>query len=179
MKNTLKFYLRMNTWLARLCQIVACCGVAFAIFALTVSAFERFFFGFGYAILNDLPPLLMPWVVFPMMGVLLRSNSHITVDMLPALLSDRWEQLLSIGIGAIILATSFWFFLGGMDALRFFMRLNQTTETGIRFPLWWIYTSFPVGFALLAWFAIERMILSALSLARGETVPSDTEGGLA
>lgn len=178
MTQAIDTYLRLNTALARLCLVISCLGVAFAIFALTMAALERYFFGFGYAMLNDLPPLLMPWVVFPMMGVLLRGDRHITVDLLPSLLSGPKRHGLDLAIGLIVLIASLWFLWGGIDALRFFMGLNQTTETGIRFPLWWIYLSFPVGFGILAWFALERILAGGYGMATGRALRPD-EGGSA
>ena len=174
--SILRLYAKLNDLLGLLCLIVACCGVAFAIIALSTAALERLLYGFGYALLNDLPPLLMPWVVFPMMGVLLRADRHVTVDFLPHFLSDRGRLFLNIVLGLVIAAAAIWLLAGGLDALSFFRRLRQTTETGIRFPLWWIYLSFPVGFALLAWFAIEKAVTAAVELVTGEPVLNNKDG---
>ncbi|GHF55410.1 TRAP transporter small permease [Seohaeicola zhoushanensis] len=172
----LRLYMKFNDVLGMLCLIVACCGVAFAIIALSAAALERLLFGFGYAILNDLPPLLMPWVVFPMMGVLLRADRHVTVDFLPHFLAPRGRLFLNLLLGAVICAAAVWLLMGGLDALAFFRRLRQTTETGIRFPLWWIYLSFPVGFALLAWFALEKAITALVELLTGTPVRNHKDG---
>ena len=172
----LRLYMKLNDLLSTLCLIVACSGVAFAIIALSTAALERLFFGFGYAILNDLPPLLMPWVVFPMMGVLLRADRHVTVDFLPHALSARGRLFLDIVLGVMICAAALWLLAGGLDALAFFQRLRQTTETGIRCPLWWIYLSFPVGFALLAWFALEKTVIALVELLTGTPIRNHREG---
>jgi TRAP-type C4-dicarboxylate transport system permease small subunit len=175
--NTLlRAYVRFNDLLAALCLVVASCGVAFAILALTAAALERYLYGFSYALLNDLPPLLMPWVVLPMMGTLLRSDHHISVDFLPHFLQGRGRVLLNLVVGAVAAAISLWFLYGGIDALKFFMRLNQTTETGIRFPLWWIYLSFPVGFGLLAWFSAEKALVALVTLLTGKQISTSGEG---
>ena len=171
----LRLYMKFNDWLGMLCVIVACCGIAFAIVAMSAAALERLWFGFGYAILNDLPPLLMPWVVFPMMGVLLRSDRHVTVDFLPHVLATRGRLLLNLLLGVIVCAAALWLLAGGLDALAFFRRLRQTAETGIRFPLWWIYLSFPVGFALLAWFALEKALTALFEFLTGTPIRNQKE----
>ncbi|HBS48753.1 MAG TPA: hypothetical protein DEA05_01025 [Rhodobacteraceae bacterium] len=162
-------YGRFNDLLARLCVLVAGAGVAFAVFALAASAAERVLIGISFAVLNDLPPQLVPWIVFPMMGVLLRHGQHVTVDFLPAFLTGRRAHMLELLIGLLVAVASLVFLAGGMDALAFFRMLNQRSETGLNFPLWWIYAAFPTGFALLFWFAVEKSLCAALALAGAET----------
>lgn len=160
----LRVYAIFNGLLERACLIVACAGIAFAVVAMVASAFERVLIGFSFAVLNDLPPQLIPWVVFPMMGVLLRRERHITVDFLPAILTGQRRAMLEILVGLLVAAASIGFLMGGIEALQFFMRLNQRSDTGLNFPLWWIYTAFPTGFAILLWFAIEKCLGGVLEL---------------
>lgn len=177
MDAALNAYVKLNDWIGRICLIVSCCGVAFAIIALTLAAFERHFFGLGYPLLNDLPPLLMPWVVIPLSGVLLRENRHITVDFLPHFLPANGRKVLDLIVGIAVLGLCTWILLGGLDALQFFRKLNQTTETGVRFPIWWIYLAFPVGFGLMAWFAVEKTVLALIRLTTGKLDTPNNEGG--
>ena len=158
---------RMNDWLGRGCIALATLIVGFAVFAYAAAAFERYVWGIGLSILNDLPPLLIPWAVFLCMGVLFRLDRHIAVDFLPMLLPRRGRAILHLGLAAVTLGTAVVFVLGANEALGFFRRFNQMTETSPRFPLWWVYLSFPVGFALLGWFALERLLLSLRELLAG------------
>lgn len=157
---------RVNDWLGRACIAVATLILGFAVFAYAAAAFERYVWGLGLSILNDLPPLLIPWAVFLCMGVLFRLDRHVAVDFLPAILPKRGRILLHLGLSALTLGAAVAFVMGANEALAFFRRFNQMTETSPRFPLWWVYLSFPVGFALLGWFALERLILSLRDLIR-------------
>lgn len=170
-------YVRFSALLARLCLVVASAAIAFAVFALTASALERLFIGISFAVLNDLPPQLMPWVVFPMMGVLLRRDKHVTVDFLPNLLTGRRRAALDLAVGLVVAVASVVFLAGGSEALGFFIMLNQVSETGLDFPLWWIYAAFPVGFAILLWFSVEKCALALCELAGAESWATLLKGG--
>lgn len=157
----------MNDLLGRACIALATLIVGFAVFAYAGAAFERYVWGLGLSMLNDLPPLLIPWAVFLCTGLLFRLDRHVAVDFLPEILPPRGRTVLHLALAALTLGASIVFVLGAADALRFFQRFNQMTETSPRFPLWWVYLSFPVGFGLLGWFALERLVLSLRDLAIG------------
>lgn len=155
---------RFNDVLGRACIGLATLIVGFAVVAYAAAAFERYVWGIGLSILNDLPPLLIPWAVFLTMGVLFRLDRHVAVDFLPAVLPPRGRTILHLALAALTLGTAIVLVLGSTEALAFFRRFNQMTESSPRFPLWWVYLSFPLGFALLGWFALERLILSLRDL---------------
>jgi TRAP-type C4-dicarboxylate transport system permease small subunit len=157
--------IRFNDMLARGLVAVAALAIAATILALAATAAERHLVGTGLTLLNDLPPLLMPWIVFPLMGVLLRLDRHITVDFLPPRLSARRRQLLSVFVSLVTLAASLVMLAGSARATAFIAALGQSTETAPYFPMWWIHASVPAGFALLAWFALERLLTSVLALS--------------
>lgn len=156
---------RFNDAVSRALLAVAGFGILATLLALAATAAERHLLGLGITLLNDLPPLLMPWIVFPLMGVLFRLDRHITVDFLPERLTPRRRALLGTGISAITLVAGASLAAGSASATRFFASLGQVTETAPYFPLWWVHLSVPVGFTLLAWFALERLLVSGRSLA--------------
>jgi TRAP-type C4-dicarboxylate transport system permease small subunit len=138
--------------------------VAFAVLALLAAALERHVWGYGYAWMNDLPPYLLPWCVFPIMGVLLRGDRHIQVEVAPALLEGRRLHGLRLVVGLIVFVSAVYFCLAGWEATAFFKMLGQVTETEIQIPFWWLYAAFPAGFAVLASFALEAVLSAGLSL---------------
>ncbi len=137
---------------------VAMVIVATMVMALTVSAVTRFVSGTGYDWLIELPPALVPWLVFPLLGPLLRSGHHIQVDFLPALASPENGRILKLICYAIAFGASIIFLLAGGEAVALFRRLGQLMELEIEIPIWWMYMAFPVGFAMLALFSLELML---------------------
>ena len=59
------------------------------VLALTASAITRYISGTGYDWFIELPFALVPWLVFPLLGPLLRSGAHIQVDLMPNLLTAK------------------------------------------------------------------------------------------
>lgn len=138
--------------------------IAFAAIALFAQAVERHTTGQGYAWMSDFPPFLIPWCVFPLMGVLLRGDHHIVVEIAPSLLKGKKLSILRLLIGVICLSTGVIFCYAGSIAVDFFMLLGEVTETEIEIPFWYLYAAFPTGFAVLSLFALERILDELLVL---------------
>lgn len=123
-----------------------------------VSAVVRYITGEGYTWLAESPPQLVPWVVFPLLGVVLRHDGHIAVDVLPHYVQGRTLTLLRAAVLAACLAAGVAFAVFGVNTVLFFRQLGQVSTTEIEFPLWILYTSYPLGFALAANFALESLL---------------------
>jgi TRAP-type C4-dicarboxylate transport system permease small subunit len=171
----LKLLRILNAILEKASVVVASAVVAVMVTALTASAATRFVSGTGYDWLIELPPALVPWLVFPLLGPLLRSGGHIQVDFLPVLLPRPWATWLKLICYSITLAGAVIFLFAGTEAVELFRRLGQLMELEIDIPIWWMYLAFPVGFAMLALFAIEliidtiRALMAHDSAEQGET----------
>lgn len=163
-----------NSLIQRIAIGVGMAIIAFAVVALFAAAVERHVTGRGYAWMNDLPPFLLPWCVFPLMGVLLRSGRHISVDVGPTLLSERPAQFLRLGVGLIALFSGIYFCNAGMEATGFFRMLGEVTETEIQFPFWFLYAAFPTGFGILSLFALEMVMREILGMT-GHLSPEEVK----
>lgn len=124
-------------------------------------AAARLLIGSGFSMVQELPPLLVPWLVFPLAGMLLRWNSHIAVDLLPSLLSGTRARILKIVVSVVSVIAGVIFCVAGIEAVSLFRLTGQVTEMEWEFPIWWIYLSFPVGFAILVSFAVENILAAA------------------
>lgn len=154
-----------NSLIQRIALGLGMAIVAFAVLALFAAAVERHVTGRGYAWMNDLPPFLLPWCVFPLMGVLLRSGRHISVDVAPTLLPAGPAQILRMVVGLVALVSGIYFCNAGIEATGFFRMLGEVTETEIQFPFWFLYAAFPTGFGILSLFALELVLREILMLA--------------
>jgi len=168
----LEAYRRVNDALESL--IVAFTGgVVVLIVALPfVAAVVRFGTGEGYTWLAESPPQLVPWVVFPLLGVLLRHDRHIAVDVLPHFLTGRRLAVLRLTVLAICLVSCLAFAAFGTRTVLFFRQLGQMSTTEFEFPLWVLYMSYPIGFLLAANFCLEALLREA----RGQRAAAQTPG---
>jgi TRAP-type C4-dicarboxylate transport system permease small subunit len=155
-------YRRFNDILERIVVTAACLVVAVIVLLPFLGVVVRWITGEGYSFLAETAPQLVPWVVFPMIGVLLRCDGHIAVDMLPHFLKGRSQTVLRVLVLVICLVATLamaWF---GMRTTAFFAKLGQLSTTEIEFPLWYLYVSYPVGLLLAANFCLESLIGESL-----------------
>ena len=170
----LEAYKRLNDGLEWL--IVAFTGLLVLIIVALpfVSAVVRYLTGEGYTWLAEAPPQLVPWVVFPLIGVVLRRDGHIAVDVLPHYLEGRSLTVLRAIVLGVCVAAALAFAVFGARTVLFFRQLGQMSTTEIEIPLWILYTSYPLGFALAANFALESLLLEfAGRRATGRVAPAD------
>lgn len=166
MNPTLKILRRINGALEKLTAATSSAIAAVMVLALTLSAVTRYVSGTGYDWFIELPPALVPWMVFPLLGPLLRSGSHIQVDLLPNFLKGRSLLALKIFIYVTMLSGAVIFFLAGNEAVALFRRLGQLMELEIEIPIWWMYLAFPAGFAILILFSFELLLETVRDIVR-------------
>jgi TRAP-type C4-dicarboxylate transport system permease small subunit len=89
LKAALASLSKLNEWLEKAIYLLAIFIVANMVLALFLSALIRYASGTGYDWFIELPPILTSWLVFPLLGPLLKSGSHIKVDILNNLLAPQ------------------------------------------------------------------------------------------
>ena len=159
----------LNNFLAKVSYFIGILIVAIMVMALSLSAITRYISGTGYDWLIELPPVLVCWLVFPLLGPLLREGNHIQVDFLASLTSSRQAKILRLLMNLTALTASLVFFKAGVEATFLYFNLGQMMELEIDIPIWWMYLSFPVGFIILALFALELTFQAIYDLNQKET----------
>ena len=155
---------KLNNFLAKASYLVGIIIVAIMVMALSLSAITRYVSGTGYDWLIELPPVLICWLVFPLLGPLLREGNHIQVDFLTSIISTKQAKYLKIMMNLTAFIASLIFFKAGMEATILYFNLGQMMELEMDIPIWWMYLSFPVGFIILALFSLELTTQSVLDL---------------
>ena len=159
--NTLRV---VNNFLTSIAMTLAMCIIFIMVAALTLSASTRFITGSGLAWFIELPPVLVSWLVFPLLGPLLKKGQHIQVDFLTPLLSVKSKKILNLSVNLIALISAGIFFKAGMDATQLYYNLGQMLDIEISVPIWWMFLAFPVGFFILGLIALELLIDNFLDL---------------
>ena len=163
---------RLNNFLSKLSYSLAMLIVATMVMALSLSAITRYVSGTGYDWLIELPPILVCWLVFPLLGPLLKEGNHIQVDFLSSLVSPTGNKYIKILMNITAFLASLIFFKAGFDATMLYYRLGQMMELELDIPIWWMYLSFPVGFVILALFSMEMTIHSILDARKIQKEPN-------
>ena len=162
----------LNGALEKLTAVTSSSLAAIMVLALTGSAVTRYVSGTGYDWFIELPPALVPWMVFPLLGPLLRSGSHIQVDLLPTLLEGQAALLLKLFVYSLMVLGSLIFLQAGNEAVALFRRLGQLMELEIELPIWWMYLAFPTGFFILLLFSFELWLETLRDLTTREGTAS-------
>ena len=158
MRPVFAILMRINTMIQRTVIVAGALLVAAMVLIVFGGAITRYVTGIGFGLVIELPPKMMPWLVFPLAGVLMRGGTHIAVDFLPEQLGARNLRVLRVVIALIAIGAGVTFVIAGWEATSLFRDVGQMTEMEWEFPIWYIYLSFPVGFAILISFAVENLL---------------------
>ena len=144
------------------CQIVfavATSLIGLIVLALFMSAVTRYVSGNGYDWFIELPPAMVTWLVFPLLGPLFKSGQHISVDFVTVFLSNSQVIFLKFLTHVVALLGAVIFTQAGLEATQLYMQLGELMELEIEIPVWWIYLAFPVGFTILGLISLELILL--------------------
>ena len=148
----------LNGILTKITFFIAMVIVSIMVLALSASALTRYISGHGFDWFIELPPALVSWLVFPLLGPLLKTGSHIEVDFVSTVMTQRTLRFVKLFVYFISLISSFIFFKAGLDATMLFYNLGQMMELEIDVPIWIMFLSFPVGFVIMGLFSLELLL---------------------
>ena len=154
----------VNNLLASVTMTLAMLIIFIMVAALFLSASTRFITGTGFAWFVELPPVLVSWLVFPLLGPLLKKGQHIKVDFLTPILSERFKKILFLLVNLVAFISACVFFKAGLDATIMYYNLGQVMEIEISIPIWWMFLAFPVGFFILALSSLELILENLFKL---------------
>jgi TRAP-type C4-dicarboxylate transport system permease small subunit len=158
MEKFLSIYNQVTGTLSKIILGFAAVIIGLNVAAISAEAAARYLWGSSQAFMEEFPRLLVPFIVFPMMGVLLKAGKHISVEILPQKLEGKYRSFLLIIVYGVILVISLEFCIAGISAVSYFKMIGLASITEWTFPMWWVYTTFPVGFALLIFFDLELLL---------------------
>lgn len=178
MEKALGYYQKSMEVLCKIILTLAAIIIGLDVFSIFLEALGRYLVGSSRAFMEVLPRLMVPFVVFPMMGVLLKLKKHIAVEILPERLTGKGRSVVLILVYVVVVAVAGQFFMADIIAVKYYYQMGFETHTEIIFKLWITYLPFPIGFGLLILFAVELLwaeLVTLINLHRG-TGSTDKEG---
>ena len=170
MEKALGYYQKSMEVLSKIIFALAAIIIGLDVLSIFLEALGRYLVGSSRAFMEELPRLAVPFVVFPMMGVLLKLKKHISVEILPERLTGKARSVILILVYAVVVAVACQFFMAGIISVRYYYEMGFETHTEIIFKLWGTYLPFPIGFGLLVLFAVELLwaeLVTLIKLYRG------------
>ena len=150
---------QFNKVISQIVFALATALIGLIVLALTMSAVTRYVSGNGYDWLIELPPAMVTWMVFPLLGPLFKSGQHISVDFVTVFLSSPQVAFLKFLTHVVTLIAAVIFTQAGIEATQLYIQLGELMELEIEIPVWWIYLAFPVGFIILGLISLELILL--------------------
>jgi len=133
---------------------------------LFTNAFARYFAGFAIIGGEELARCLMIWMTFLGSYLLVRTQSHIVIDVFSRLLPEQASRIANFLICLLGLSISIYFFVLGYDLTQRIFGSGQRMSS-LPFARAWFYLSVPVGMGLM----ILAFIQQLLSLLTGRGLP--------
>ena len=164
MNNVLLPLQFINGILSKITFFIAMAIVCVMVLALSASALTRYISGHGFDWFIELPPALVSWLVFPMLGPLLKTGNHIEVDFVSTILSAKSIKYVKFSVYLISFISSFIFFKAGLEATLLLYNLGQMMELEIDVPIWIMFLSFPVGFIIMGLFSLELLLTTSIEI---------------
>ena len=158
----------INGILSKITFFIAMAIVCVMVLALSASALTRYISGHGFDWFIELPPALVSWLVFPMLGPLLKTGNHIEVDFVSTVLSVKSIKYVKFSVYLISFISSFIFFKAGLEATLLFYNLGQMMELEIDVPIWIMFLSFPVGFIIMGLFSLELLLTTSIEIYKDQ-----------
>ncbi len=158
----------INGILSKITFFIAMAIVCVMVLALSASALTRYISGHGFDWFIELPPALVSWLVFPMLGPLLKTGNHIEVDFVSTILSAKSIKYVKFSVYLISFISSFIFFKAGLEATLLFYNLGQMMELEIDVPIWIMFLSFPVGFIIMGLFSLELLLTTSIEIYKDQ-----------
>jgi TRAP-type C4-dicarboxylate transport system permease small subunit len=149
---------QFNKVISQIVFALATALIGLIVLALTMSAVTRYVSGNGYDWFIELPPAMVTWLVFPLLGPLFKSGQHISVDFVTVFLSDTQVAFLKFLTHVVTLIAAVIFTQAGIEATQLYIQLGELMELEIEIPVWWIYLAFPVGFIILGLISLELLL---------------------
>lgn len=119
----------------------------------------RYVFNSPFMWTEELARDLGIWMVLLGTGVVMKERRHLGFDIMP----EKWKPVLGLITNGVVLFFSTSLLV---SSIRFFNVSFGRESPAIRMPLWVLYLSLPVGFAMLLIFTVDGTIGQILSFGK-------------
>lgn len=123
-----------------------------------VNIVSRYLFSVTYGITEEWPVWLMIWCVFVYIGVNVKENGHLAVDIVPNRLSGKKRFILDMFISSAMLAFGILFLYACWSDVMMAKMTRISTITSIPVPLWVVKLCLPLGMIFFIFHTLEKLM---------------------
>ena len=117
---------------------------------------SRYVFNLGQQWTEEVAISLMVWSVFLGCNLAIRKNAHIKVEIFLSRIPENYKRWVMVPIYLGMLLFLYIVFRHGMDLVYI---LRKSRSPALRFKMYWLMASIPIGFGLSFLQVIELLLL--------------------
>ncbi len=168
MKTCFVAFSRLNRFLARLSRFCVAAMLAVNLTIVFAGVIFRYVFNQPLGWVYEIAIFLMMWSAFVGSAALSRENAHVSLDFLILKFPKRLRLLITILLEVAVIV---FLVIVIQYSLIMIQGLLSSRSSYLRLPMYWVYSSVPVGMGLMLLQQIEQLINSCIDLFTGKTVP--------
>lgn len=151
------FFHTLDKGTEKLENFIMSAGLIFISFIVFTNVVSRYFFGYSFAWSEELARYIVVWVTFFGISSCARYGSHVNVDLLPGMLKSSAKKIHAIIVNGLMIVVSVY-----MTVISAGYTLQQfrggNTSIAVAIPIWLIYLSTVIGFALMSYVYIRKLM---------------------
>lgn len=166
MKTLFSSFSTLNLFLAKLAKTCVAAMLAVNLAIVFAGVVFRYLFNQPLGWVYEVAIFLMMWSAFVGSAVLSHDNAHVSLDFLISKFSGRLRYLITLAmeIAAIILIVTIIHY-----SVTMMLGLLSSRSSYLRLPMYWVYSSVPVGMGMVLLQQIEQAITTGIKLFKGKT----------
>ena len=118
---------------------------------------SRYLFSTSYEFVPVIASWFMVWMTYFMLGVIMKARQHISIDILPSLISKNRLGLLLIFFDIVSIVFSLLLCYGAFKYDLMVMKTGVYSVALPNIPIWIIRISVPLGSFFLFFFSLEHL----------------------
>jgi TRAP-type C4-dicarboxylate transport system permease small subunit len=147
----------LSKWLEKIIKISGIAALILMVGMIFFNIVSRAAFQETFGVTEEWSVWLMIWSVFVYIGLDIKENAHIAVDLIPNKLRGKKKLILEVFISVVMIIFGvFFLYICWSDVLMAKMT-RLSTITSISVPLWLVKLCMPLGMILFIFHSIEKL----------------------
>jgi TRAP-type C4-dicarboxylate transport system permease small subunit len=165
----MKIIKALSDGMEKILKIVGLIALILMVGMIFFNIVSRAFFQETFGVTEEWPVWLMIWSVFMFIGLDIKENAHISVDLIPNLLKGKKRFVLDMCISLIMLVFGILFLYACWSDVLMAKKIHLSTITSVPVPVWIVKLCMPLGMIFFIFHSIEKMMNEIRMLREGGT----------
>ncbi len=149
---------RISDCLEKTIKVSGLVALVLMIAMIFVNIVSRYTFKITFGVAEEWTVWLMIWSVFAFIGVNIKEEAHLAVDLFPKMLKGKTRTIFEMFISTVMIVFGVFFLYACWSDVMMTKMIHVRSITSIPVPVWIVKLCLPLGMAFFVFHAIERML---------------------